>query len=166
MNAESKENSVVATILESHRPLPSEIIPILQEIQAELGYLPSDAMRAVARFVRAPESAIFGVATFYSQFYLTPQGRHKVRVCQGTACHVRGGTRIMQEVRKLLGINPGETTPDYEFSLERVACLGSCALAPVMVVDRKVHGSLTAAKAKQELERLGRGRAPSPERPR
>lgn len=155
MSVEPKDRPAVATILDSHRPIPSEIIPILQAIQAEFGYVPSDAMAEVARFVRVPESVIFGVATFYSQFYLTPQGRHKVRVCQGTACHVRGGKRVMQEVRKLLGIKPGETTPDYEFSLERVACLGSCALAPVMVVDEKVHGSLTAAKVKEKLQRIG-----------
>jgi NADH-quinone oxidoreductase subunit E len=163
MHWEEKDQLALGRIFEAHRPIPSEIIPILQEVQAEFGYVPAEARAAVARFVRVPESAIFGVVTFYAQFHLTPQGKHKVRVCQGTACHVRGGKRVMNEVRRLLGVGAGETTPDFEFSLERVACLGSCALAPVMVLDQKVHGAMTAAKAKEQLERL-RTRAPAEKR--
>ena len=161
MSVQETSSGSLGEILESHRLVPSEIIPILQDVQARFGYVPEDAMAEIARFVRVPESTIFGVVTFYAQFYLTPQGRHKVRVCQGTACHVRGGKRVMQEVRRHLGIGPGETTPDYEFSLERVACLGSCALAPVMVVDHKVCGSLTAPKVKELLNKVGKaGAAP------
>lgn len=162
MDPEARDNGAVTKILASHRPLPSEIIPILQEVQSEFGYVPGEAMREIARFVRVPESAIFGVATFYAQFHLTRQGKHRIRVCQGTACHVRGGKRVLQEVKKSLRINPGETTPDYEFSLERVACLGSCALAPVMVVDQKVHGAMNAAKVKEQLMKLGRTSQPEP----
>jgi len=125
----------------------SELIPILQEIQEKLGYLPREAMTETARFLGVPDSVVYGVVTFYAQFHLTRQGKHKIRVCQGTACHVRGGGRIMAAVRKKLGIGPGETTEDYQFSLERVACLGSCALAPVMVMDGRVHGAVTTAKA-------------------
>ena len=132
----------------------SELIPILQDVQEALGYIPSEAMSATAGFLRVPESVVYGVVTFYAQFYLTRQGRHKIKVCQGTACHVRGGRRVMQAVRKKLGIAPGETTPDYEFSLERVACFGSCALAPVMVVDGRVHGRMTPQKAQALLESI------------
>jgi NADH-quinone oxidoreductase subunit E len=132
----------------------NELIPILQDVQDALGYLPTEAMSEVAGFLGIPESTVYGVVTFYAQFYLTRQGRHKIRVCQGTACHVRGGGRIMQTVRKRLGIKPGETTEDYEFTLERVACLGSCALAPVVVADDKVHGAMTTAKAEQLIDSL------------
>jgi NADH-quinone oxidoreductase subunit E len=132
----------------------SELIPILQDVQEALGYIPPEAMSATAGFLRVPESVVYGVVTFYAQFYLTRQGRHKVKVCQGTACHVRGGRRVMQAVRKKLGIAPGETTGDYEFSLERVACFGSCALAPVMVVDGRVHGRMTPQKAQALLESI------------
>lgn len=131
-----------------------ELIPILQDVQDALGYIPAEAMRETAGFMNLPVSVVYGVVTFYAQFYLTRQGKHKVRVCQGTACHVRGGRRIMRAVQAKLGIKPGGTTEDYEFSLERVACLGSCALAPVMVVDDKVYGGMTTAKAEKLLRDL------------
>jgi NADH:ubiquinone oxidoreductase subunit E len=134
-------------ILAGHSGQPNELIPILQEIQDALGYIPREAMTAAAEFLGLPESTVYGVVTFYAQFYLTRQGKHKIRVCQGTACHVRGGKRVMRAVQRSLGIKPGQTTPDYQFTLERVACLGSCALAPVMVMDGKVHGAVTPAKA-------------------
>ena len=133
---------------------PGELIPILQEIQEIQGWLSRESLSETARFLNIPESTVYGVATFYAQFYLTRQGKHKIRVCQGTACHVRGGRRIMQAIRKKLGIAPGETTEDYQFSLERVACFGSCALAPVMVVNDKVYGSMTAQKAEKILDEL------------
>jgi NADH:ubiquinone oxidoreductase subunit E len=131
-----------------------ELIPLLQDVQGKLGYLPAEARTAIGKFLNVPESVVFGVATFYAQFYLTRQGKHKIKVCRGTACHVRGGRRIMQAVQRKLGIKPGETTPDYEFSLERVACFGSCALAPVVVVDGKVHGRMTTQKAEQIVKGL------------
>ena len=131
-----------------------DLIPILQDAQACEGYISSETMSEVARFLNIPESTVYGVVTFYAQFYLTRQGRHKVRVCQGTACHVRGGKRIMNAVIRKLGIKPGETTEDFKFSLERVACFGSCALSPVMVIDDKVHGKMTPAKAERLLEKL------------
>ena len=132
----------------------SELIPILQDVQGAFGYIPAEAMKAVARFLNLPESVVYGVVTFYTQFHLTRQGKHKISVCQGTACHVRGSGRIMQAVKKSLGIRPGETTEDYMFSLERVACFGSCALAPVMVVDGSVHGKMTPQKAEALLESI------------
>jgi NADH-quinone oxidoreductase subunit E len=144
----------VREIFARHSAERSQLIPILQEIQEALGYIPREAMTETARFLRVPESTVYGVVTFYAQFYLTRQGKHKIRVCQGTACHVRGGKRVMRAVQKKLGIAPGETTPDYQFTLERVACLGSCALAPVMVMDGKVHGALTPAKAEALIARV------------
>lgn len=144
----------VAGILSRHSQDRGDLIPILQDVQAALGYIPPEAMRQTAGFLGVPESAVYGVATFYAQFYLTRQGKHKIKVCQGTACHVRGGRSIMRAVRKKLGIRPGQTTEDYEFTLERVACFGSCALAPVMVVDGKVHGRMTPRRAQELLEGL------------
>ena len=99
-------------------------------------------------------SSLFGVATFYTQFKFTRPGDHTVKVCQGTACHVRGSKRIMNEVTKCLGINPGETTPDYKFSLDSVACFGSCALSPVVVIDDKVYGRMTAQKTRKLLKEI------------
>ena len=125
---------------------PSGLIPALQAVQEKVGYLPPVAFKKVARHFNVPESTVYGVVTFYAQFYLTRQGKHKIKVCRGTACHVRASGRIMSAVRRRLGIRPGETTPDYGFSLERVACFGSCALAPVVVVDGRVHGRMTPEK--------------------
>ena len=131
-----------------------ELIRILQDVQGKCGYLPQEALTAISEFVNVPESIVFGVATFYAQFYLTRQGKHRIKVCRGTACHVRGSTRVMQTAKRVLGIKPGETTPDYQFSLERVACFGSCALAPVIVVDNKVYGRMTPQRAEQILREL------------
>ena len=108
-------------------------------------------MLAVAKFLRLPESTVFGVSTFYAQFKLVPSGRRVVRVWRGTACHVRGGARILRDVEKRLGIKPGDTTDNLEYSLETIACFGSCALAPVMVVDRNVYGRMTTTKVGQTL---------------
>jgi NADH-quinone oxidoreductase subunit E len=113
----------------------SDLIPILQEAQESFGYLPEGVMQKIAKFLRLPESTVYGVGTFYAQFTFVPTGRKRVSVCRGTACHVRGGARILREVEKRLGIKPGETSADMEYSLETIACFGSCALAPVMVVD-------------------------------
>jgi len=132
----------------------SDLIPILQDVQAALGYIPLEAMRQTAEFLKVPESTVYGVVTFYAQFYTTRQGKHRITVCQGTACHVRGAGRVMAALSRKLGIGPGETTEDYQFTLQRVACFGSCALAPVMVVDGKVYGRMTPQKAERLLEGL------------
>jgi NADH-quinone oxidoreductase subunit E len=141
----------LAQILEPFRGHKESLIPVLQKVQEELGYLSEDAITEVARFLGLARSDIYGVASFYSQFRFERQGEHSIRVCQGTACHVRGGRRIMDTVRRELAIEPGGTTDDYRFSLERVACFGSCALAPVMVVDDDVHGRMTTVKARQTI---------------
>ena len=128
-----------------------ELIPILQETQAQFRFLPEEAMYEISRFLRIPESTIYGVSTFYSQFKLKPLGRKIVKICRGTACHVRGGAKILNEVEKRLGIQTGETTEDLEWSLETIACFGSCALAPVMVIDDVVYGRMTTSRVKDIL---------------
>jgi NADH-quinone oxidoreductase subunit E len=130
---------------------PGTIIPILQKVQQSQGYISQEAVSQVAKALKVSESKLFGVASFYTQFRFTRPGEHSIKVCLGTACHVRGGERIMEAMERELGIQPGGTTPDYKFSLERVACFGSCALSPVMVIDDKVFGRLTPAKAKEML---------------
>jgi len=127
------------------------LIPILQQAQEKFGYLPAEAMQGVAKYLKLPESTVFGVSTFYAQFKLTPTGRKKIVICRGTACHVRGGARILRELERRLGIKPGETTEDMEYSLETVACIGACALAPTMRVDNETYGQMTTKKVAEVL---------------
>ena len=138
-------------ILSHYSGKREELIPILQEAQEYFGYLSLEVMQKIARFLKIPESAVFGVSTFYAQFKFSPTGRRKVKLCRGTACHVRGASRILDEVVKRLGIKPGETSDDMEYSLETIACFGSCALAPVMVVDSNVYGRMTPKKVSEIL---------------
>jgi len=138
-------------ILAPHRGQRGSLIPVLQKVQEELGYLPEEAISEIALFLGISESEVYGVASFYAQFRFVPQGKHAIKVCQGTACHVRGSWRILEAVERELGIQPGGTTKDYKFSLERVACFGCCALAPVVVIDKTVSGRMTIAKAKEIL---------------
>ena len=144
-------------ILSHYSSKQDELIPILQQAQEEFRYLPSEVMLTIAKFLRLPESVVFGVGTFYAQFKLVPSGRRMVRVCRGTACHVRGGARILREVKKRLGIKPGETTDDLEYTLETVACIGACALAPTMVIDKETHGQMTTKKVAEVF--VDRGKA-------
>jgi NADH-quinone oxidoreductase subunit E len=133
----------------------ANLIPILQQVQLEIGYLPEEALRRIGRYLKMPDPAVFGVVTFYAQFQLLPRGRNIVRVCRGTGCYVKGSPRSVDELEKLLKIKEGETTPDMEYTLETVACFGSCALAPVMVVNEKVYGRMTAEKAKDIIKQKG-----------
>ena len=121
----------------------NELIPILQKVQEEFGYVPEEAMTEIAKFLGIPVSRIYSVVTFYAQFRLTPIGRNHIMVCRGTACHVRGATRILEEMEKLLNIKEGETTLDREFSLETVACIGACGVGPNLVINRNTYGRLT-----------------------
>ncbi|MHC4193614.1 MAG: NADH-quinone oxidoreductase subunit NuoE [Planctomycetota bacterium] len=132
-----------------------DLIPILQETQKAYGYLPPSVLTAMSSRTGIPASRVFGVATFYEQFYLEPHGRHTVRCCRGTACHVRGGRNIIRAIRRILGVEEGETTEDMEFTFETVACLGACALAPVMVVDGVYHGKMTSRKVNFVLDSVG-----------
>lgn len=140
-------------LLEDYDKEPSSLIPILQETQDRFGYLPREAVENIADYLDIPVSKIYGVATFYAQFRFEPLGDHLVRVCHGTACHVKGADGITDAVEDKLGIETGETTEDGVFTLERVACLGCCSLAPVMMVDGTAHGDLTREKAKKVIER-------------
>ena len=140
-------------ILSSYEGRGDELIPILQQVQQVFGYLPEPAMKKIAKFLKLPESTVFGVGTFYAQFKLVPTGRNVIKVCRGTACHVRGSAQILGEIEKQLGISAGETTPDLEYSLETIACFGSCALAPVVVISSKVHGRMTTPKAREILNK-------------
>jgi len=134
------------------------MIPALQAVQEKLGYISEDAVTLIARLLNVSPSEVFGVATFYAQFRFTPPGEHTVKVCLGTACHVRGGEEILDNVSREVGVKSGETSKDGKFSLERVACFGSCALAPVMVVDKDVYGRLTIQKAKGIIAQYRDGR--------
>lgn len=128
------------------------LIPLLQEVQDRYSFLSPDAVRQVAEHLELSENDVYGVATFYAQFRFTPPGLHHVRVCQGTACHVRGSGMIMEAISRTTGIEPGQTSADGKYSLERVACFGSCALAPVVVLDDKVYGRMTAARTQKLIE--------------
>jgi NADH-quinone oxidoreductase subunit E len=135
-----------------------EIIPILQTIQEELGYLPEEALRRVAVFVGLPYSRVYGVATFYARFHLHPRGRHIVRLCCGTACHVRGAKKVSEKISDLLQVRVGETTSDMSFTFEEVACIGACGLAPVMTINDKTFGKLEPDKAVDIIEVFGETR--------
>jgi len=128
-----------------------ELIPILQETQANFRYLPAAAMREIAGFLHMPESTIYGVSTFYAQFKLTPLGKTIIRVCRGTACHVRGAAKVLTEIEKQLGIKAEQTTDDLEYTLETVACIGACALAPTMTIDNETYGKMTTKKVAEVL---------------
>lgn len=129
-------------ILQAHRGQKGALIPVLQKAQKIYGYLPGEVLQRIAKGLRVPLSRIYGVATFYSQFYLTRRGRHIIRQCDGTACHVRGSAQIIEKMEKQLGIKAGETTTDYKVTYEVVYCLGSCGLAPVATVDETAVGKL------------------------
>jgi NADH:ubiquinone oxidoreductase subunit E len=140
-------NTKVKSILTKHNREKRDLIPILQDIQAECNYLPQQALQIVSRSLEIPLIDIIGVATFYRAFSLKPRGKHLVTVCLGTACHVRGGPKILDEFQRILNIKPGDTTEDGEFTLETVACLGCCAIGPVVVVDGDYHAQTTIRKA-------------------
>ena len=145
----SEQLAEVLALYEGER---GAVIPILQKVQEKLGYLSEEAVKEVARFLRTSESVIYGVATFYAQFRFTRPGEHQLKVCMGTACHVRSGELIMDTAERELGVESGGTTSDYKFSLERVACFGCCALSPVVVIDNTVHSRMTPSKVKQLLD--------------
>jgi NADH-quinone oxidoreductase subunit E len=136
-----------------------ELIPILQGVQAAFGYLPEDAMLGIARFTGAPESAVYAVATFYAQFRFTPIGRNHIMVCRGTACHVRGASRILEALEEQLGIKEGETSEDLEYSLETVACIGACGLSPCIMANKKVEAKLTPKRVAKLFRKTGNGKA-------
>jgi|TARA_B100001971_G_scaffold17603_1_gene13697 NADH-quinone oxidoreductase subunit E len=147
--------AILTTILSAHEGTREAIIPILQQVQEELGYLPEDAMLQVARHTHVPASRVYGVATFYAQFRFTPLGKTHVMVCRGTACHVNGARMILEQTEEHLGIQEGETTPDLNYSLETVACIGACSLAPCAMINSEVEAKLTTQKVKAIFGRDG-----------
>lgn len=128
-----------------------ELIPILQRLQQRDGYISEESVHKIARFLKVSENQIYGVASFYSQFRFLPPGRHSIRVCLGTACHVRGGQILLEAVQREVGIAPGQTSADGRFDLQRVACLGCCALAPVVQVNDDIHSRVTVIRLKEIL---------------
>ncbi|UCH04429.1 MAG: NADH-quinone oxidoreductase subunit NuoE [Candidatus Thorarchaeota archaeon] len=136
--------------------LQHQIIPMLQEIQEQLGYIPKEAVDWLSNQLRVSSQEIFGVATFYNHFRLNPPGRHEIRVCLGTACHVGGGEKLLDTIREKLGIESGKTTDDGQYSLERVACVGACARSPAVVLDDEVHGRMTQRSLKRLLDKVER----------
>jgi NADH-quinone oxidoreductase subunit E len=130
------------------------LIPVLQAVQHEFGYVPGEAMTTISQELRIPTAEIYGVATFYAQFHLQPRGRHIIRVCRGTACHVRGSLKILNKVKDLTGVEENKTTEDLRFTLEPVACIGACGLAPVMMVDDQTFGRLTPDKVAGILDQF------------
>ncbi len=143
----------VDKIIDKHRYEKSELIGILQGIQEEMNYLPPDAIRHTAKRLNLPLSQVYGIATFYKRFSLTPRGRYTITVCCGTACHVRGAPKILEELKRQLCISPGETTSDLNFSLETVNCVGACALGPVILVNQEYYGQMNCVKVGKLLER-------------
>ncbi len=143
MSSDTPANSRLEDVIAGYGKSRGNLIPILQDIQDRLGYLSEEAVDSAARLTGVSANEIYGVATFYTQFRFTPPADHTIQVCQGTACHVRGSFQNMSELRQLLGIDEGEMTSDGRFELQRVACLGCCALAPVVSIDGKVAAQVT-----------------------
>ena len=143
----------VKAIVDRYGGKHDSVIAILQDVQSEYHYLPEHALRAVAGQLRLPLIQICGVATFFKAFSLKPRGEHTMTVCLGTACHVRGAPAVLDEAKRQLGIEPGNTTDDMRFTLETVNCLGACALGPILVVNGKYHGQMSPGKAKKILKK-------------
>ena len=150
MNEQQKER--IRKIIDSYRGKNRALIPLLQEIQQYCGYIPQWTIREIASAVKLFPSEVQGVVTFYAQFYTSPRGKYLIKVCKGTSCHVRGGRQILQTVKEILGIEEGETTADNLFSLETVACLGTCFLSPAMMVGKDYYGLLTQRRIPSIIE--------------
>lgn len=144
--------AAVDRVIAEHRGKPGALIPVLEEVQGVTGYLPEAVQRRVSAGLNIPLAQVYGVVTFYSFFTMKPRGKHQVRVCLGTACHVRGGKRNLDHLIDQLGIEPGDVTEDREFGLELVRCLGCCALAPVLTVGEDIHKQVKTAKLDQLIK--------------
>ena len=146
MTEDTLDLSPLEEVFQDYQDQKGALIPVLQRAQDIYGYLPPEVLETVSERMGVPSSRVYGVATFYSQFYLTRRGRHIIRQCDGTACHVRGAAKIIRAVEEELGIKAGETTPDYKVTYEVVYCLGACGLSPVAMVDGEVVGQLVPEK--------------------
>ena len=146
------EAQVVENILQKHPKDQSSIIQVLLDIQNELYYLPRDVLEYVSEYLDVPLSRTYGLATFYKAFSLKPKGKYPIAVCTGTACHVQGAVRILEQIERELKVKEGETTPDKKFSVETVRCLGCCGLAPVVTVGKNLHGKVPTSKISKILK--------------
>jgi len=146
-HAELTTDQALDKLFDLYRSQKGALIPVLQEAQNIFGYLPKEVLQRIAKELRLPFSKVFGVVTFYAQFHLKPRGRNIIRVCLGTACHVRGGAKVFGSIQEHLGVPDGETTEDLRYTLETVACLGACGLAPCMMINDDTHGRLTPDRA-------------------
>jgi len=152
MSLESVDLERVDDIVEKYENQRRHLIAILQEVQKEQNYLPREALFHLSMRLKIPFNEVYHVATFYRSFSLVPRGEHLIQVCMGTACHVRGAPRILERIERSLGVESGRTTTDYKFTLETVNCLGACALGPLMVIDGKYFGKMTASKVDEVLQ--------------
>ncbi len=147
-------DEALSKIREAFEGKEEALIPMLQKVQKTVGYLPERALLEIARWTGLPPATVFGVATFYEQFRFHPMGKHAIRVCRGTACHVKGSDRILNDIENVFKVAPGDTSEDRSFTLETVACFGSCALAPVLLVDDSVKGRMNPSKTRKIIEQL------------
>ena len=143
---------IIRFLDELHVSPASNLIGLLQQVQERFGFLPAEALSHVSRLTRIPLSRVYGVVSFYAQFYTEPRGKHTIRACRGTACHVKGAGRVLETIKRTLGIDEGQTTPDMLFYLETVACLGACFLAPAMMIDNTYYGKLTPRRVESILK--------------
>jgi len=146
-------SNVYAGIFSNFSGEEGDLIPILQRVQEQTGYLSEESLQRISEFLKISENQIFGVASFYSQFRFAPPGRHSIKVCLGTACHVRGGQVLADAIGRELKVMPGERTEDGRFDLQRVACLGCCALAPVVLIDNDIYSRVTVIRLKGILDK-------------
>lgn len=148
----SPQDVQLMELLDHYQGYEGGLIPVLQEAQSIYGYLPAEVLEKISQELKIPFSEVFGVVTFYAQFHLKPRGRNIIRVCLGTACHVRGGSKIFQKLKDILSVENGGTTEDLRFTLESVACIGACGLAPCIMINDDTHGRLTADGLDKILE--------------
>lgn len=153
INAVFMENSIDSILTNFTPKERGNLIPILQAVQTEEGYISTEAVNIISKKLRISRSQIYGVASFYTQFKFNPPGRHNIKICLGTACHVQGGDFILNALSREIGIGPGETTEDRRFDMERVACLGCCAIAPVIKMDEDIHARVAVIKLKEMLKK-------------
>jgi len=151
-NDDGAKQEALQKALDKYKAVKGALIPILQEAQEIYGYLPKEVMQQISKAMGVPFSKTYGVATFYAQFHLKPRGRYVIRICQGTACHVRGVSRVFDAISEDLGVGINGTTDDLRFTLETVACLGACGLAPAMMVNEDTHGRLSPEKSTEILK--------------
>ena len=157
----TEENEFIVQIVDSYGGDTGMLIPMMQDVQAELGYLPSEQLRCLGRRLEVPVSRIYAVATFYSSFRLAPKGAHEVTLCMGTVCYLKGAPNIAEAISRQFGVEPGGTTRDRLFSFQAVNCVGACAVAPVMLVDGKYYESMTVESVLEVLHGLDTEKAPA-----